>query len=207
MEPSRPVMAVVTSPGSSTDHPAQLADKPIAVNFHAGSHFACIRMLEGFLGQAHLNMLDYGHPEFRFDAMMRGEVEAAVVMEPFIALAEKLGCNILTEAFFTSTDVARDDLDGRTLSALFKALERAVEYLNEDPKHKSRYIHYMLEDIPEDYPWGKPTIDDFRLSRLRFRPPSPYSEEEFNLTADLMIRWNLLPSEATYSNMVDPRAT
>ena len=164
-------------------------------------------MLEGFLGREHLNMLDFGHPEFRFDAMMCGEVAASVLMEPFITLAENLGCNILAEAFFTSTDVARDDLDGHTLSILFKALGRAVDYLNEDPQHKRQYIHYMLEDIPDDYPWGKPEIDDFRLSRLRFRPPTAYSEKEFNLTADLMIRWNLLSTDTTYQNMVDSRAT
>ena len=58
MEPSRPAMAIVTSPDSDVDHPAQLADLPIAVNFHAGSHFACIRMLEGFLGQKHQRLVD-----------------------------------------------------------------------------------------------------------------------------------------------------
>ena len=203
LEPSRPAMAIVTSPDSDVDHPAQLADLPIAVNFHAGSHFACIRMLEGFLGQKHLNMLDYGHPEFRFEAMMRGEVAAAVIMEPFITLAEKVGCNILTEAFFTSTDVARDDMDKDTLTALFKALGKAVDYLNQNPQHKRQYVHYLLEDIPDDFPWGKPTIDDFRLSRLRFKPPTPYTEKEFNLTADLMIRWNLLSPDATYQKMVN----
>ena len=206
MQPSRPVMAVVTGPDSDVDHPAQLADRPIAVNFHAGSHFACIRMLEGFLGKENLNMLDYGHPEFRFDAMMRGEVAAAVLMEPFIALAEKHDCNILTEAFFTSTDVARDDLDAETLSALFRALDRAAEYLNADPQHKRKYVHYMLEDIPDEFPWGKPAVDEFRLSRLRFRPWTPYSEKEFNLTADLMVRWGLLSPDATYQKMVDARA-
>ena len=200
-------MAVVTRPDSEIDHPAQLAGRPIGVNFHAGSHFACIRMREGFLGRDNLNMLDYGHPEFRFDAMMRGEVDAAVLMEPFIALAEKLECNILTEAFFNSTDVARDDLDTETLAALFRALGRAVDYLNADPRHKRRYVHYMLEDIPDDFRWGKPDVDEFRLSRLRFRPPGPYPEQEFELTADLMVRWGLLSPDATYQRTVDTRVT
>ena len=200
-------MGIIARPDSEIDHPAQLADQPIGVNFHAGSHFACIRMLEGFLGREHMNMLDYGHPEFRFDAMMRGEVAAAVLMEPFIALAEKLECNVLTEAFFTSTDVARDDLDTETLAALFRALGRAVDHLNADPQHKRQYVHYMLEDIPDDFPWGKPDVDEFRLSRLRFRPPGPYSENEFRLTADLMVRWGLLSPDATYHRMVDTRAT
>ena len=207
MQPSRPVMAVVASPDSEFDHPAQLADHPIAVNFHAGSHFACMRMLEGFLGREHLTMLDYGHPEYRFDAMMKGEVAAAVVMEPFIALAEKLNCNILSEAYFTSTDVARDDLDAATLKALFRGLDRAVQYLNASPQHKKKYVHYMLDDIPDDFPWGKPDLDDFRLSRLRFKPPGPYPEQEFKLTADMMVRWGLLAADATYKRMVDSRAT
>ena len=205
MQPSRPVLAVIARPGSEFDRPAQLADQPIAVNFHAGSHFGCIRMLEGFLGREHLKMLDYGHPPYRFDAMMRGEVAAAVLMEPFIALAEKLDCNILSESYFTSTDVARDDLDTETLTAIFRALERAVEFLNADPRHKKKYVHYMLEDIPDDFPWGKPDVEDFRLSRLRFSPPGPYPDEEFRLTADMMVRWGLLSPDATYERMVDTR--
>ena len=201
-------MAVVTRLVSEFDRPAQLADQPIAVNFHAGSHFACIRMLEGFLGREHLNMLDYGHPPpYRFDAMMKGEVAAAVVMEPFITLAENLDCTILSEAYFTSTDVARDDMDTDTLQAVFRGLGRAVDYLNADPEHERRYLHHMLEDIPDDFPWGKPTPEDFRLSRFRFRQPGPYPEEEFKLTAAMMVRWGLLPSDATFERMVDRRVT
>ena len=205
MQPSRPVHAIFVRLDSEIDHPAQLADQPIAVNFHAGSHFTCIRMLEGFLGRRHLKMLHYGGQANRFDAMMRGEVAAAVLFEPYIALAEKLGCKLLIEGFFTATDVARDDLDAETLGALYRALGRAVVYLNADPEHKKKYIPYLFADIPENYRWGKPNVEDFRLARLRFALPRPYPEPEFKLTYDLMVRWGLLSPDATYETIVSNR--
>ena len=205
IQPSRPMHAIVARPDSDIDRPTQLADQPVAVNFHAGSHFAAIRLLEGYLGKEHLRMQHFGGPAERLNAVMEGEVAAGVVMEPYIALADQLGCRFLCEGFFVATDVANDELDAETLAALYRALGRAVEYLNADPGHKVKYAPYLMADIPADYPWGRPELKWLRPQRQRYEKPGPYPEWEFRLTADLMIRWGLLTPEATYDRVVDNR--
>ena len=197
--------AIVASPNSEIDRPTQLADKPVAVNFHAGSHFAAIRLLEGYLGMEHLKMQHYGGPANRLHAVMTGEVAAGLVMEPYIALADQLGCKFLCEGFFVATDVAQDELDAETLGALYRSLGKAVDYLNAKPENKLKYAPYLMADIPPDYPYGQPDLSWVRPQRQRYEKPGPYPEWEFRLTADLMIRWGLLNPDATYERVVDNR--
>jgi NitT/TauT family transport system substrate-binding protein len=82
-------------PDSPHNYPGTLGHRPIAVQFHAGSHYVALRLLEGYLPNDKIKLVHYGSPQQRFEAMWRGEVDACVVMEPWIALAEKLGCKAL----------------------------------------------------------------------------------------------------------------
>ena len=79
-------------PESPHYYPGTLGNKPVAVQFHAGSHYVALRLLSGYLPEEKIKLVHHGSPQFRFEAMMRGEVEAAALMEPWITLAEKLGC-------------------------------------------------------------------------------------------------------------------
>jgi NitT/TauT family transport system substrate-binding protein len=205
LQPSRPLHALVAAPGSKIDHPAQLIGEAVAVNFFAGSHFAAIRLLEGFVGRENVKLLHFGGPGERLAAVLRGEVAAGIIMEPYVTLAEKLGANILAEAFFVATDVARDDFDPADLKALYRALDRAADFLNADTSNKRKYIPYLLKDIPDDYPWGKPEIEDFHLPRLRFGHTEPYSQAEFERSRRILVDYNLLAPEANFARVVDNR--
>jgi NitT/TauT family transport system substrate-binding protein len=205
LQPSRPLHALVAAPGSKIDHPAQLIGKGVAVNFYAGSHFAAIRLLEGFVGRENVKLLHFGGPGERLAAVLRGEVEAGIIMEPYVTLAEKLGANVLAEAFFVATDVARDDFDPEDLKALYRALDRAADFLNASPANKRKYIPYLLEDIPNDYAWGKPAVEDFHLPRLRFGHTEPYSRAEFERSRQILVDYNLLAPDASFARVVDNR--
>jgi hypothetical protein len=43
---------------------------------------------------------------YRFDLLMRGEIEATTLTEPYISLAEKKGCRLVISAFHHGTDGA-----------------------------------------------------------------------------------------------------
>ena len=81
-------------------YPSSLANKPIAVQFHAGSHYTVLRLLEGYIPSEKIKLLHYGSPRYRFEALMSGEVDAAMLMEPWIALAEKNGCRAVCEGHY-----------------------------------------------------------------------------------------------------------
>lgn len=132
---------------------------------------------------------------------MRGEVEGAALMEPYITLAEKMGCKLVAEGHYTGSDIASDDLDPEVYTSLTKAIKRAVDMINAD---KRKYVHYMIDDLPEHYR-NMITPADFHLPRLRYIDPEPYSAEEFWATAEWMISWGLIKTDADYERLVDNR--
>lgn len=206
LQPSRPVHALIAAPGSNIDRPAQLANVPVGVNFYAGSHFAAIRFLEGFVGKGRVNLRHYGGPAERFDAVLSGEVPAAIVMEPYITLAEKHGAHVLAEGAFVATDIARDDLAPEDLQSLYRALDRAADFLNASPDNKRKYLQYLIDSIPEDYAWGRPAPEDFHLPRLKFGRTEPYPQQEFDRSLEILTDYGLLTPETSFVQLVDNRA-
>ena len=130
-------------PNSPHNYPGTLGHRPIAVQFHAGSHYVALRLLEGYLPNDKIKLVHYGSPQQRFEAMWRGEVDACVVMEPWIALGEKLGCKALCEGHYLGAENASDDMDEATFAAINRAVGKAVDLLNAD---KRRYLHYLIDD-------------------------------------------------------------
>ena len=69
----------------------------------------------------------------RLEALRQGRVAAVSLMEPWISVAQKRGSPILIESHSSRSEAAGDDLDGRTLAALFRAQARAVKGSKSDP--------------------------------------------------------------------------
>jgi len=206
LQPSRPLHALVSAPGSQYDRPAALSGKGVAVNFFAGSHFAAIRLLEGFVGKGNFKLRHFGGPGDRLAAVLRGEVESAIIMEPYITLAEKLGANILAQGHFVATDVAREDLDPLDLLKLYRALNKAADFLNASPENKRKYIPLLLNDIPDDYEWGKPAVEDFHLPHLKFGHTASYPQAEYDRSRQILEDYDLLPKGVESESIVDNRA-
>jgi NitT/TauT family transport system substrate-binding protein len=197
----RPAMVcqgIYVRPESPVNAPIQLAGQTIGVQFHQGSHYATIAMLVGFLTKAEIRPRHVGPTEQRYEALERGEVDAATLMEPWITLAEKNGFKKIIETHYLGVENISQDLDQTTLDKLLRALRKAVVLINAD---KKRHVHHMLDEIPEKYR-AQLRPDDFYLPRLRYVDPAPYSEEEFERARRFMIEWELIAPDATYDRLV-----
>ena len=198
--------ALMVRPESEHYCPSSLANKPIAVQFHAGSHYTVLRLLEGYIPAGKINLLHYGRPRYRFEAMMSGEVDAAMLMEPWISLAEKTGCRAVCEGHYLGAENASDNMDEKTFAAINRAVIRAVDLINSD---KKRFIHYLI-DQPKFAPgakvWGGLAADNFHLPRLHYAHPRPYTEEQLEDTYNWMVRWDLLNAAVCATDYVDNRA-
>lgn len=191
--------AIITRPDSPIHHPGGLRHQPVGVNFHSGSHYTALRLLEGYLRRDEINLV---HIEGnRFAALERGDVVAAVLMEPYITLAEKLGYQVLCEGHYIGSDIASDALDAETFEAIQRAIRKAVDLINAD---KRKYLHYLIDDMPEQYR-HLITPEDFHLPRLRYVYPRPYDPVEFERTREWMISWGLIAPDASYEELVDNR--
>jgi NitT/TauT family transport system substrate-binding protein len=190
--------SIFVRPDSPITHPQALRHKTVAVNFHAGSHYLTLQLLEGFMARDEIKVVHLGQAQLRFQAMLNGTVDAAMLMERFIALAEKSGCHEIVEGFYVGSEMFAPTLERETAAALQRAITRAVQLIN---ANKTKYLHHIIADAPPGL--GALTPDDFRLSRLRYVAPRPYPVEDFQRTYNWMQSWGLVPAGATYESLVD----
>ena len=193
--------AIFVRPDSAITHPQALRDKTIAVNFHAGSHYLTLQLLEGFMERQAIRVVHLGQAERRYQAMRDGEVDAAMLMEPYIALAEKQGCHEVVAGFYIGSEMFAPDVDADTAAGLNRAISKAVSVINAD---KRKYLHHLIADLAAPQQTVL-SAEDFHLPRLRYVEPRPYPVEEFEHTYQWMRSWDLIPEGATYDRLVDAR--
>jgi len=190
--------ALVTAPKSRIYEPEQLKDRPIAVSPFNGSHFTTLKLLEGFLKREQIKTTFAGTMKERLEAVAKGEVAAASLMEPWISVAEKRGLRVLMESHSTRSEAAGDELDGTTLAKMFRAEAAAAEAIEKDP---AKFARYLVDEAG-----GFLELKDLKLERILNAPPEPYTRERFDHTYQWTLGWGLVPPGATYENTVDNRA-
>ncbi len=190
--------AIVVAADSPAYEPEMLKDQAIAVTPNNGSHFTTLKIMEGFLTPEHIKTTNAGTMLKRIEALRRGEVAAVSLMEPWISVAQKMGLRILIESHSTRSEAAGDDLDGKTLAAMFRAQARAVKLLEKDP---TPYIHYLVAETG-----GMLEPHELQSWRLLHAPPTPYTRERFDDTYNWTVKWDRVVPGATFEKIVDNRA-
>jgi NitT/TauT family transport system substrate-binding protein len=135
-----------------------------------------------------------------FEEMFGAPVAEPMLMEPFIAVAEKHECNLVVEAHYAGSEMMSPDMGPETAAGVDRAIRAAVGLINAD---KKKYLHHIIADVPPDMVRLGP--EDFRLSRLKYIEPRPYPEEEFERTRAWMLGWGLVPQDASFEQLVDNR--
>lgn len=192
--------AIVVAPWSPVYTPQQLAHVPVGVSYHAGPHYLTLLMLEGFLPRdAIATCLAPNGAGLRFRALMNRELDATVLTEPHIAVAERAGCRVILEAPFHGTEVATGAVDAETYRAFNRAVREAVRRINAD---KRKYLQYFLDYHRDEPEVAALTVDDLRPSRLVVAEPTPIPEDEARRTSAWMQSWGLL-GEIEYEQLCD----
>src|SRR5579871_445491 len=194
--------AIVVRPDSPVYTAQQLAGRTIGVPFYAGTHYVALHLLGGFLPREMINVVRAPNgSRNRFNLMMRGEVEATTLTEPYVSLAEKKGCRLICSAFYHGTEVASDKVDAETYAAFNRAVREAVRRINAD---KRAYLHYFIDyHKSKDPEIAKLTIDDLRESRIYVVDPAPIPPDELQRTYDWMRSWGFLDETPEPLNLVN----
>ena len=195
--------ALVVAPASTVFTPQELAHKPVALDYGNGTAYAGLQMLEGAMPREAITTCAAAtSPAERFAGLMRGDFAATVLQEPWITVAEKAGCRLVSTTFFHGTWVATRDVSPEAYAALLRAITRAVHRINAD---KRRYVPYFLRD------WaGHPAVDalspdDFNLGRIQLKAPTPIPEDEARWAWDWMASWGLLDGTFDVTAQIDRR--
>jgi len=193
--------ALVVSPSSTVFTPQELAHTPVALDYGNGTAYAGLQMLEGAMPrEAVITRAAPTSPAERFAGLMRGDFAATVLQEPWITVAEKAGCRLVSTTFFHGTWVATRDVHPEAYAALLRGITKAVHRINAD---KRRYVSYFKHDWAGHPEVDALTPDDFNLGRIQVKEPTAIPESEARWAWEWMASWGLIDGPFDLNGQID----
>jgi NitT/TauT family transport system substrate-binding protein len=180
---------IFVQPDSPYRRPEHLADIPIAVGYHSGSHYSALQGLEPFLPRESIALSFSGQPTDRVRLMLQGELQAANVFGAQFYLLAQLGFHKLVDTTFIVGFILSEKTHTDDAERYFRALQKAQRDIDLQPE---RYKHHWLHELPEDLA----TLTDVRRygtgERIVFEP---YTEKMFAATRQWLKQWDFLDAD------------
>jgi len=193
--------ALVVAPDSPVYTPQQLAHRTVGLPFYFGTHYLGLHLLSGFLPREAIKVCRApAGSRYRLAALLKGEIEATTVTEPYVTLAEKKGCRTVAAAFFHGTEVGSERVDAETYAAFTRAVREAVRRIN---TNKRAYLRYFIDCHKDDPEIAALTVDDLRASRIVVCDPAPIPLDEMQRTFDWLKSWGMLEATASPVDLVN----
>jgi len=179
--------AIFVRPDSNIREPKDLKDVPISVGMRAGSHFNVPYRLEKYLPLANIKTVNTGGFGARLKALLDGEVEAASLLPPQIAMAEQLGLRKIIEDTFHTLWWVPEGFDPEHTKAYLRALDRAEKAMD---ANLEKYLPLWKLAVPAEFEtYHKWDFSKFGRGERFVYKTIPHSE--FDEVMDQVKRWNL----------------
>ena len=179
--------AIFVRPDSRIREPRDLKDIPIAVGMRAGSHFNVPYRLEKFLALENIKTVNTGGFGARLKALLDGEVEAASLLPPQIAMAEQLGLRKIIEDTFHTLWWVPDGSPPDVVTGYLRALDRAEKAMDAD---LAKYLPLWKLAVPAEFETTHPW-DFTRFGRGERFVYEAIPRSEFDEVMDQVKRWGL----------------
>jgi NitT/TauT family transport system substrate-binding protein len=138
---------IFVAPESPQQRPEDLADVPIGVGYHSGSHYSALQELEQFLDPHRIKLSYVGLPYDRVRLMLERRIPAANVFGPQYYVLEQQGFRKLADTTFMMGFLVAESADVQDVERYFAALRRAQREIDLRPE---RYKRYWLREMPQD---------------------------------------------------------
>jgi hypothetical protein len=179
--------AIFVLPDSKIRRPEDLKDVPVSVGMRAGSHFNVPYRLEKYLPLEHIKIVNTGGFGARLKALIDGEVEAASLLPPQIAMAEQLGLRqIIADTFHTLWWVPEDS-EPAVVHSYLRALDRAEKAMDADLE---KYLPLWKLAVPAEFETYRPW-DFGKFGRGERFVYQPIPRAEFDEVMAQVERWGL----------------
>ena len=179
--------AIFVRPDSRIKEPRDLKDVPIAVGMRAGSHFNVPYRLEKFLPLENIKTVNTGGFGARLKALLDGEVEAASLLPPQIAMAEQLGLRKIIEDTFHTLWWVPEGSPPQIVTGYLSALDRAEKAMDAD---LGKYLPLWKLAVPAEFETSHPW-DFSRFGRGERFVYKTIPHAEFDEVMEQVKRWGL----------------
>lgn len=180
---------IFVPPDSPLTTPEDLADVPITVGYHSGSHYSTIQALQAFLPNERIKLHFGGILHDRLALMVDRKVQAANAFGSSYYVLEQLGFRKLLDSTFMIATMVRASANLDDLQKYFGALRAAQLEIDARPE---RYLHHHLKEIPTKY---HESIDVRRFGPGERMVFEPYSQAVFERTHRWIEDLDLFPAE------------
>jgi NitT/TauT family transport system substrate-binding protein len=178
--------AIYVRPDSKIGKPEDLKDVPVSVGMRAGSHFNVPYRLEKYLPLENIKTVNTGGFGARLKALLDGEVEAASLLPPQIAMADQLGLRCIIADTFKTLWWVPDTSSPQTVRAYLNALERAEKAMDAD---LGRYLPLWKHAVPAEF--ADRTWDFSKFGRGERFVYQKLPQVEFDAIVAMVERWGL----------------
>jgi NitT/TauT family transport system substrate-binding protein len=179
--------AIFVRPDSRIHQPRDLKDVPIAVGMRAGSHFNVPYRLEKFLPLENIKTINTGGFGARLKALLDGEVEAASLLPPQIAMAEQLGLRKIIEDTFHTLWWVPEGSPPEVVTSYLRALDRAEKAMDAD---LGKYLPLWKLAVPAEFE-NAHAWDFSKFGRGERFVHETIPHAEFDEVMDQVKRWGL----------------
>jgi hypothetical protein len=180
---------IFVDPESPIQKPEELANVPVTVGYHSGSHFSTLQGLERFLKREEIKLNFGGLLLDRLALLVDRQVPAVSLFGAPFYVAEQLGFRKIVDTTFMIGHLVTQQADLQDVEHYFNALRRAQHDIDFEPE---AYKHYFLRELPERY---HAQVDVRRFGpgeRIIFEP---YPRAAFERTRRWVESWSLFPPE------------
>ncbi|HVC27730.1 MAG TPA: hypothetical protein VND40_06165 [Nitrososphaerales archaeon] len=185
--------------GSGYTSPADLKNKPIAIEMGTGSYYTTLQDLERFMPRDSAKLVAVGEPHKRFRALLNEEVEAASLLSPWVDFAKAASfVEILkTKRSNPTTIVVREDDDADKLRRFFIATNAAIDKMNEKPADFRELYFQKVERALSEMPSKVKKMGQGVRKTLqvpKWNRWVAYEKRDFDETYGWMVERGLAPS-------------
>ena len=179
--------AIFVRPDSRIREPKDLKDVPVSVGMRAGSHFNVPYRLEKYLPLENIKTVNTGGFGARLKALLDGEVEAASLLPPQIAMAEQLGLRKIMQDTFHTLWWVPEGFAPENTKAYLRALDRAEKAMD---ANLGKYLPLWKLAVPAEFEnHHKWDFSKFGRGERFVYKTIPHSE--FDEVMDQVKRWKL----------------
>src|SRR3984893_1791745 len=178
---------IFARPDSKTKRREVLKDVAVSVGMRAGSHFNVPYRLEKYLPLENIKTVNTGGFGARLKALLDGEVQAAGLLPPQIAMAEQLGLRKIIEDTFHTLWWVPDGSPPEVVTGYLRALDRAEKAMDAEP---SKYLPLWKLAVPAEFETTHPR-DFTRFGRGKRFVYETIPRSEFDEVMDQVKRWGL----------------